>query len=388
MARTSLMDVIPEMEAPNKTTLHPVSNNFAPSSRWSNNKSSSSSCSNNNNSSSSSNNNSSSNRLTEAWTDLEATTIRIQCPILPWLKVPLWMLNWSPNSATTPGRLLFDWVTTINNIWEAPTNAVALHRPGIILTWRLTWDGPEVPARPWRKKRKKKKTEWFPIPFTRKLNATPDVVVAISAPAATTNNINCREVRPSCITSKRRIWVTRIVVKTAATSAVNRLVLTATVVHWSLCNITTTITATIITNWAARANRAVELTIFWRPSVAPSIRRIWGPNTDIRVWISLTLLLNILIRSPSTWASKGLRISTPTATANGHLTRTCTRTSKRPAWLLSVWWTASGSLWLAVPFWNSNAVPPSSRGRPFLSPSVKVKPRTFKEEEENWRKLF
>ena len=66
MARTSLMDVIPEMEAPNKTTLHPVSNNFAPSSRWSNNKSSSSSCSNNNNSSSSSNNNSSSNRLTEA----------------------------------------------------------------------------------------------------------------------------------------------------------------------------------------------------------------------------------------------------------------------------------------------------------------------------------
>ena len=61
MAPTSLMDVIPEMEAPNKTILRPVSSNFEPSSRWSNSKCSSNSF--NNNSSSNNNNN---NKPTEA----------------------------------------------------------------------------------------------------------------------------------------------------------------------------------------------------------------------------------------------------------------------------------------------------------------------------------
>ncbi len=61
------MDVIPEMEAPSKTTLRPASSNFAPSSRWSSSKSSSSNnnCSSNNNSSSNNNNNNN-NRPTEA----------------------------------------------------------------------------------------------------------------------------------------------------------------------------------------------------------------------------------------------------------------------------------------------------------------------------------
>ena len=269
----------------------------------------------------------------EAWTDHEEITTLIRCPIRLWPKEPPWTLSWLPNSATTPALRRSDWPITTNSIWGDRTSGAARRRRGITLIWKSIWDGLEERVKRWRRKRKRR-TEWCRIQFTRKSNATPAAAVETSALAATTSSTSSSAARPFCITSKRPIWAMKIADRTAATSVVNRLVPTATAGRWSRCSsTTTTITGTITTSWAARASRVVR-TICWRPSAAPSIRRIWGPNIAIRVWTSLTPL-NIRIRPcrPSTWASKELHISTPIATANGP---PCIHTSKRRAWPHSV----------------------------------------------------
>lgn len=189
------------------------------------------------------------------------------------------------------------------------------------------------------------------------MKATPNVAVAISVCAATTNKFRCNEARSSCTTSQ--IKATEIVVRTAVTSAVNHLDLMATVGHWfPSSNSSTIITITANHHQLSSQNQSGGgthdlLAISYAlnsPHIKqrhPSLNQFDADHNRIRF--------------PSTWFLKGRRISAPIATADNE-DETSSRTfkgirrKKRRTWLHSVWWMVSAFLWPAGLCWSSNGV--------------------------------